>query len=140
VKATITRQALLPLLARCQSVAEKRSPTPALGCTLLRAHDGQLSASATDLRMAVIGAAPSRVATSGAVAVEARALICRPSRQLARRLTESASSMTARRSLRERARGTYSMRSEPCRPTRSRSGSTESSIRSCCEATDSTPS
>ena len=72
----VTKKDLLPVLDRCQGVADKKSTMPVLGNVLLEVGGpNELRLSATDLILAVRGKVPARVEQGGSVAVGARDLL-----------------------------------------------------------------
>lgn len=70
----IPKADLLPMLARCVPIAEKKSAMPALANILLATEGATLRASATDLYQGVTSAMPADIATAGSVAVPAKDL------------------------------------------------------------------
>lgn len=73
-----SKKDLLRLLARCVSVADKKSAMPALANVLLDARQaGTLKVSATDLYIGMSGSMPVEIATAGSVAVPAKDLLDR---------------------------------------------------------------
>jgi DNA polymerase-3 subunit beta len=72
----VSKKDLLPVLDRCQGVADKKSTMPVLGNVLLEVGSpNQLKLSATDLIVAVRGSVNARVEQGGTVAVGARDLV-----------------------------------------------------------------
>ncbi|HEY3495963.1 MAG TPA: DNA polymerase III subunit beta [Polyangiaceae bacterium] len=72
----VTKKDLLPVLDRCQGVADKKSTMPVLGNVLLEVGGpNELRLSATDLILAVRGKVSARVEQGGSVAVGARDLV-----------------------------------------------------------------
>jgi DNA polymerase-3 subunit beta len=61
-------------LQLCQGVVEKRSTIPILSNVLLRAADGRLQISATDLDVTILSSCAARVTTPGGVTIEAKRL------------------------------------------------------------------
>lgn len=74
MKITIERGALLKSLNHVQSVVERRNTIPILSNVLIKAEDGQLSLTATDLDIEVIEAIDADVAQSGATTASAHTL------------------------------------------------------------------
>ncbi|MBF0369710.1 MAG: DNA polymerase III subunit beta [Magnetococcales bacterium] len=70
----IDREAFLKTLSRIQTVVERRNTMPILGHTLLKAEDGFLSLSATDLEVSLKTRCPAEIESPGALAVSARKL------------------------------------------------------------------
>jgi DNA polymerase-3 subunit beta len=72
----VTKKDLLPVLDRCQGVADKKSTMPVLGNVLLEVGGpNELRLAATDLILAVRGKLTARVEQGGSVAVGARDLV-----------------------------------------------------------------
>ena len=72
----VTKKDLLPVLDRCQGVADKKSTMPVLGNVLLEVGGpNELRLSATDLILAVRGKVSAKVEQGGSVAVGARDLV-----------------------------------------------------------------
>jgi DNA polymerase-3 subunit beta len=72
----VSKKDLLPVLDRCQGVADKKSTMPVLGNVLLEVGGpNELRLAATDLILAVRGKVPARVEQGGSVAVGARDLL-----------------------------------------------------------------
>jgi DNA polymerase-3 subunit beta len=72
----VTKKDLLPVLDRCQGVADKKSTMPVLGNVLLEVGGtNELRLSATDLILAVRGKVSARVEQGGSVAIGARDLV-----------------------------------------------------------------
>ncbi len=72
----VSKKDLLPVLDRCQGVADKKSTMPVLGNVLLEVGGpNELRLAATDLILAVRGKIPARVEQGGSVAVGARDLV-----------------------------------------------------------------
>ncbi|MDP9190432.1 MAG: DNA polymerase III subunit beta [Acidobacteriota bacterium] len=61
-------------LQLCQGVVEKRSTIPILSNVLLKAADGRLQISATDLDVTILSSCAARVTTPGGVTIEAKRL------------------------------------------------------------------
>jgi len=74
MKITIERGALLKSLNHVQSVVERRNTIPILSNVLLRAKDGQLSLTATDLDIEVVEAIDADVAQPGGTTAPAHTL------------------------------------------------------------------
>jgi len=74
MKITIERGALLKSLNHVQSVVERRNTIPILSNVLLRAKDGQLSLTATDLDIEVVEAIDADVAQAGGTTAPAHTL------------------------------------------------------------------
>lgn len=74
MKITIERGALLKSLNHVQSVVERRNTIPILSNVLIKAEDGQLSLTATDLNIEVIEAIDADVAQPGATTASAHTL------------------------------------------------------------------
>lgn len=71
---TISRQALLQSVQRCQSVVERRHTIPILSNLLLETHEGGLRVTATDLDVGLRTQAPAVIDEPGATTVSARKL------------------------------------------------------------------
>ena len=74
MKFTIERAKLLPSLAHIQSVVERRNTIPILSNVLLRAADGALSLSATDMDLEIVESVPAEVAQPGGTTAPAHTL------------------------------------------------------------------
>lgn len=74
MKITIERGALLKSLNHVQSVVERRNTIPILSNVLIKAEDGQLSLTATDLDIEVVEATDTDVAQDGATTAPAHTL------------------------------------------------------------------
>jgi len=74
MKITIERGALLKSLNHVQSVVERRNTIPILSNVLLRAKDGQLSLTATDLDIEVVESIDADVAQAGGTTAPAHTL------------------------------------------------------------------
>lgn len=71
---TIERSAFLKALAHVQSVVERRTTIPILANLLLKAEEGSLALSATDLDIEIIEKVPAEVGTAGAATAPAHML------------------------------------------------------------------
>lgn len=72
----VSKKDLVPVLERCQGVADRKSTMPVLGNVLLEVGGpNELRLAATDLILAVRGTVPARVEQGGTVAVGARDLV-----------------------------------------------------------------
>src|SRR5216683_2427181 len=101
MRLTIERAALLRALGHVQSVVERRNTIPILSNVLLRAEDGQLSLSATDMDLEIVASVAAQGARKGAATAPAHTLydIVRKLREGAQIEIESAGdkgSMTVR--------------------------------------------
>jgi DNA polymerase-3 subunit beta len=85
MKLTIDRMSLLRPLGHVQSVVERRNTIPILANVVLRAEDGQLSLTATDMDMDVATEVGCAVATSGTTTMSAHMLY-----DIARKLPDGA--------------------------------------------------
>jgi DNA polymerase-3 subunit beta len=74
MKFIIERAKLLPSLAHIQSVVERRNTIPILSNVLLRAADGKLSLSATDMDLEIVESAPAEIIAAGATTAPAHTL------------------------------------------------------------------
>jgi DNA polymerase-3 subunit beta len=74
MKLTIERAALLRALGHVQSVVERRNTIPILSNVLLRAQDGKLALSATDMDLEVVASVAAQAGRSGATTVPAHTL------------------------------------------------------------------
>jgi DNA polymerase III subunit beta len=74
MKLTIERAALLRALGHVQSVVERRNTIPILSNVLLRAEDGQLALSATDMDIEIVARTPAQGAKSGSTTAPAHTL------------------------------------------------------------------
>jgi DNA polymerase-3 subunit beta len=74
MKFIIERARLLPSLAHIQSVVERRNTIPILSNVLLRAQDGLLSLSATDMDLEIVESAPAEISRPGATTAPAHTL------------------------------------------------------------------
>ena len=85
MKLTIDRMSLLRPLGHVQSVVERRNTIPILANVVLRAEDGQLSLTATDMDMDIATEVGCAVATSGTTTLSAHMLY-----DIARKLPDGA--------------------------------------------------
>jgi len=85
MKITIDRAALLKPLAHVQSVVERRNTIQVLANVLIRAEDGSMSLTATDMDMDVVETVGCAVAEPGATTVPAHTLY-----EIARKLPDGA--------------------------------------------------
>ena len=85
MKLTIDRMSLLRPLGHVQSVVERRNTIPILANVVLRAEDGQLSLTATDMDMDIATKVGCAVATSGTATISAHMLY-----DIARKLPDGA--------------------------------------------------
>lgn len=76
MKFTIDQKTLLPVLAQCAAVADRKGTMPALSNTLIRAN-GAINLSATDLYQSVTADADGEIKDQGEIAVNARDLLDR---------------------------------------------------------------
>jgi DNA polymerase-3 subunit beta len=74
MKLTIERAALLRALGHVQSVVERRNTIPILSNVLLRAENGRLSLSATDMDLEMVAAVPAQGGRSGTTTAPAHTL------------------------------------------------------------------
>jgi DNA polymerase-3 subunit beta len=74
MKLTIERAALLRALGHVQSVVERRNTIPILSNVLLRAEDGQLALSATDMDLEIVASVAAHGARKGATTAPAHTL------------------------------------------------------------------
>ena len=74
MKLTIERSALLRALGHVQSVVERRNTIPILSNVLLRAEDGKLALSATDMDLEVVASVGGQSSRKGATTVPAHTL------------------------------------------------------------------
>ena len=74
MKLTIERAALLRALGHVQSVVERRNTIPILSNVLLRAEDGQLALSATDMDLEIVASVAAQSARKGATTAPAHTL------------------------------------------------------------------
>jgi DNA polymerase III subunit beta len=69
---TVAKADLQKELQLCQGVVEKRSTIPILSNVLIKAENGRLEISATDLDVTILSSCDARVVTPGGVTIEAR--------------------------------------------------------------------
>lgn len=74
MKITIERAALLRSLGHVQSVVERRNTIPVLSNVLLRAENGELSLTATDMDLEIVESVPADIARPGAATAPAHTL------------------------------------------------------------------
>lgn len=74
MKLTIDRAALLRALSHVQSVVERRNTIPILSNVLMKAEDGVLSMTATDMDLEINESVAANVATAGAITAPAHTL------------------------------------------------------------------
>jgi DNA polymerase III subunit beta len=74
MKLTIERSALLRALGHVQSVVERRNTIPILSNVLMRADDGKLALSATDMDLEMVASVTSQNARKGSTTVSAHTL------------------------------------------------------------------
>jgi len=74
MKLTIERAALLKALSHVQSVVERRTTIPILSNVLLRAENGRLALSATDMDLEIVEQVPARVERDGQTTAPAHTL------------------------------------------------------------------
>src|SRR5579871_1303449 len=74
MKFIIERARLLPSLAHIQSVVERRNTIPILSNVLLKAADGALALSATDMDLEIVESVPAEIARPGATTAPAHTL------------------------------------------------------------------
>jgi DNA polymerase-3 subunit beta len=74
MKLTIERAALLRALGHVQSVVERRTTIPILSNVLLRAEDGKLALSATDMELEMVSTVPAQGVKPGGTTVPAHTL------------------------------------------------------------------
>ncbi|MEK9911885.1 MAG: DNA polymerase III subunit beta, partial [Candidatus Puniceispirillum sp.] len=85
MKLTIDRMSLLRPLGHVQSVVERRNTIPILANVVLRAEDGELSLTATDMDMDIATNVGCSVATTGTATMSAHLLY-----DIARKLPDGA--------------------------------------------------
>src|SRR6202022_3222821 len=71
---TVAKNDLQKELQLCQGVVEKRSTIPILSNVLLKAADGRLQISATDLDVTILSSCAAKVTAPGGVTIEAKRL------------------------------------------------------------------
>ena len=71
---TVAKADLQKELQLCQGVVEKRSTIPILSNVLIKAADGRIQISATDLDVTILTSAAARIITPGGVTIEAKRL------------------------------------------------------------------
>ncbi|HEY0524628.1 MAG TPA: DNA polymerase III subunit beta [Stellaceae bacterium] len=74
MKLTIERAALFRALGHVQSVVERRNTIPILSNVVLRAEDGRLSLSATDMDLEIVESVTAQTARAGVLAAPAHTL------------------------------------------------------------------
>jgi DNA polymerase-3 subunit beta len=74
MKLTIDRAALLRALGHVQSVVERRNTIPILSNVLLKAEDGRLALSATDMDIEIVARTPAQSAKTGSTTAPAHTL------------------------------------------------------------------
>lgn len=74
MKITIERAALLRSLGHVQSVVERRNTIPILSNVLLRAENGELSLTATDMDLEIVESVPAEISRPGAATAPAHTL------------------------------------------------------------------
>ena len=74
MKITIERAALLRSLGHVQSVVERRNTIPILSNVLLRAENGELALTATDMYLEIVESVPAEIARPGSATAPARTL------------------------------------------------------------------
>ncbi|HEY7990837.1 MAG TPA: DNA polymerase III subunit beta [Stellaceae bacterium] len=74
MKLTIERAALLRALGHVQSVVERRNTIPILSNVLLKAEDGRLALSATDMDIEIVARAPAQGGKGGSTTAPAHTL------------------------------------------------------------------
>jgi DNA polymerase-3 subunit beta len=74
MKITIERAALLRSLGHVQSVVERRNTIPVLSNVLLRAENGELSLTATDMDLEIVESVPADIARPGSATAPAHTL------------------------------------------------------------------
>ena len=74
MKLTIERAALLRALGHVQSVVERRNTIPILSNVLLRAENGELALSATDMDLEIVASVAAQIARKGATTAPAHTL------------------------------------------------------------------
>ena len=74
MKVTISKEAFLAALQQVQHVVSTRTTLPILSNVLLKADDGTLSLTTTDLDVGVSGTVPASVTVKGSTTLPARRL------------------------------------------------------------------
>ncbi|MGH6980496.1 MAG: DNA polymerase III subunit beta, partial [Stellaceae bacterium] len=74
MKLTIERAALLRALGHVQSVVGRRNTIPILSNVLLKAEDGRLALSATDMDIEIVARTPAQGGKGGATTAPAHTL------------------------------------------------------------------
>jgi len=74
MKITIERAALLRSLSHVQGVVERRNTIPILSNVLLRAENGELSLTATDMDLEIVESVPAEISRPGAATAPAHTL------------------------------------------------------------------
>ena len=74
MKLTIERAQLLRALGHVQSVVERRNTIAILSTALLRAGDGKLALSATDMDLEIVESVPAQIAAGGTTTAPAHTL------------------------------------------------------------------
>lgn len=74
MKITIERAALLRSLGHVQSVVERRNTIPILSNVLLRAENGELALTATDMDLEIVESVPAEIARPGSATAPAHTL------------------------------------------------------------------
>ena len=91
MKLTIERSAPLRALGHVQSVVERRNTIPILSNVLLRAEDGSLALSATDMDLEIVASVAAQVTRKGATTAPAHTLY-----DIVRKLREGAADRARR--------------------------------------------
>ena len=73
MKLTIDRAMLIKPLGHVQSVVERRNTIPVLSNVVLKAEDGQLALTATDMDMDIVESVAAAVIEPGTITTPARA-------------------------------------------------------------------
>ena len=74
MKITIERAALLRSLGHVQSVVERRNTIPILSNVMLRAENGELALTATDMDLEIVETVPAEVTQAGSTTAPAHTL------------------------------------------------------------------